>query len=745
MTIRRRSICLLIAVLAMPLWGLAAPPSPPDAAPTERPSTPSSETVRVALAQFDVVVRYSKGQIISGLTSRDFEVSENGVLLEVEAVDEWGAATAASPASNASQPPMAADAAPPQPASPPAASPSRVGVERRSIVFLFDGLNTSTALKMSQIKKAAVSFARRHLGPDDLAAVYQVDMTLRALSGVTGDPAEVVRAIERVAWMPSSTFAEDVTESVLAYRSNAGIDYMPSRLTAGALLHSQVIDWQREHIYKTMDSLGSVFEGLPGKHILVFLSAGFPMTTPGDIYKDQGGFTPAFRDLVRTLSRNGVTVYSIDLGDDLSIGDASRPIDWRIAVGKIGMEESALSDLGLDRDFSFGSAGSRREGLGVMAGETGGQLLTHGDFNRAFEIIQEESTRFYRISCKVPEARGQLRYSKVVIRVKRPDAKVSARRGRYGDVVPGSTALAETNAGDRLVESLDRYRSIVVRGSTGVLPFPDPDGAFPVVVVAEAVGPLEYTGDAKGGASVDLDYFIVARAGDQVIRSSSKNLKATVKPEGTGSLRRTFRLEGRVSLRPGAYQLQAIVRIAAPPQYGSWTTTLIVPQMSPTDGSLHLAGLFLLPPGNEESPLLLKPELASGQSDPLVLSTGMRVLPATQREYPSAGELLGLFWLRGLVVPEGGAPDLEITVKVLDAQGVERVTPSRLLVFQPAGPGAHRGLVGIDLSSLDAGSYLLRVQARHRADTTNPAEAKATFQVVPARATGTPTAAAGSG
>ena len=64
------------------------------------------------------------------------------------------------------------------------------------------------------------------------------------------------------------------------------------------------------------------------------------------------------------------------------------------------------------------SASSRREFLGVIAAETGGRLLTQTDLSKAFDAIQEESTQFYRISCRVPVTRAAVRYRKLVIKVK---------------------------------------------------------------------------------------------------------------------------------------------------------------------------------------------------------------------------------------------------------------------------------------------------------------------------------------
>jgi hypothetical protein len=113
------------------------------------------------------------------------------------------------------------------------------------------------------------------------------------------------------------------------------------------------------------------------------------MTTAGDARNGSGGFTPKFRELIRSLAAYGVTVYSLDIGNDLAMGDASEKIDWRIAVGKVGMDENVLSDLGLERSIGSNSASSRREFLGVIAAERGGQLL----LQTAFSGVRHDSGR----------------------------------------------------------------------------------------------------------------------------------------------------------------------------------------------------------------------------------------------------------------------------------------------------------------------------------------------------------------
>src|SRR5215831_4585766 len=90
---------------------IAAPPQGP--APSAPPvKTPAYEHVEVRLAQLDVVVRDKAGHVVSGLSPKDFSVFEDGVPLEVVAVDEWGRPETAPAAKGVPQTPAPAPETP---------------------------------------------------------------------------------------------------------------------------------------------------------------------------------------------------------------------------------------------------------------------------------------------------------------------------------------------------------------------------------------------------------------------------------------------------------------------------------------------------------------------------------------------------------------------------------------------------------------------------------------------------------
>ncbi|HEX6851573.1 MAG TPA: VWA domain-containing protein [Candidatus Polarisedimenticolaceae bacterium] len=673
----------------------AAPAPPPVKAP-------AVEKVVVRLAQFDVVVRDKEGKLIRGLEAKDFVVLEDGSPLDVVAVDSWESlekAAAAEPAPASPEPvpePQTGDAPSPTPAAP------KKDEDQRAFLILFDNLNASTAMRLTQAKRAATRFVRENLRANDLAAVYTLDHALRPISPFSTNPEETVRAVEKVAWFESSTFSEQIAESILAYQSESAASRMQGRLQNAAPIEGGRLDWTRQHVYRSLASLAEVFHSLPGRRVLVLVSAGFPMTAPGDVERLRGGFTNEFRDLVKAMGRSGVAVYTIDVGDDLAMGDVKNRIDWRVAVGKLGMDESFMADLGFDSAFGTGSASSRREFLGVLANETGGRMLTSNDLNRAFETIQEDTANYYRVSCRVREQAGDARYRRIVVKVRGiDDARVTARRGRYSDVTPNPSS-AGTAASDRI----ERYARLLLRTSATTLPAPS-DKSIPVAIVAEVVGPVVLAPDTEGAGRVELDFVAVARVAGEVVGRYSRRVSVRVRPEGLEAVRRGFRVEGRIDLPAGIYDLQTTVRLEEPAQLAMWSGPIAVPPPGRGTG-LRFAGAILARE-SEPLPLLAKAELKADAKDALALPQGLRLLPPVDPAFQGRESALVLFWLEGL--PVGDAPPrFTMDVTAVGPEGATSPLPGGIVFFEPDGE-RYRGVLRASLAGLAPGAWQIRVAA----------------------------------
>lgn len=683
----------------------AAPKAPPQA-------VPGVEQITVRLAQFDVVVRDKNGRLVHDLTPKDFKVVEDGVPLDIVAVDEWGgqrSAAAPSPSSGASSAAPAQQPSVPSPeTSPPASTPAQspqAPEERRSFLIVFDALGETTALRMSQAKTAATQFVRTRFRPGDVGAVYQIDLAVRAQTGVTSDREALASGIQKVAWLPPSSLADQVSESVLAYMGETNQSVALNRLQQQSATVAGQLDWQRDHIYDSLTDLTAVFQGMPGKRVMVLASPGFPMTTTSDQRFQLGGFTPKFRQLVKTLATYGVTVYSLDLGTELSAGDASNAIDWRVAVGKLGMDENVLSDLGLERTLGTNSASSRRQFLGVIASESGGRMLTDTNLDKAFAAIDEESTRFYRISCRVPVTATN-RYRSLKVTVTRDGVTVAGRRGRYSDIVPLERLPVSTVPSS--VDSLAGYKRLDARGVAVPLPAAGAD-KIPVTVVLEPLGPIDVPTDPQGVGKVDLDVLIVARAAGEVVARYQRGMTATLR-QGVDVVRKGFRVEGRLEMVPGIYEVQGTVRLGAPPQVATWTGSVAVPPQSKS-ATPSILGPIMTTDRGSTAPLLSQPPSPPG-SDPLLVKPGFRVLPASSTEFFDDETLLTIFWLRDFAAPEETNPHIEMKVSLIDAAGAVVDAPSQLLFFGPSAGVGFSAVARLDCSKLASGTYIVQVAAK---------------------------------
>jgi hypothetical protein len=88
-----------------------------------------------------------------------------------------------------------------------------------------------------------------------------------------------------------------------------------------------------------------------------------------------------------------------------------------------------------------------------------------------------------------------------------------------------------------------------------------------------------------------------------------RSFTARVKPDGVAAIRKSFRVEGRLSLVPGIYEFQSSIRLGDPPQLASWTATVAVPPPPKATGPTF-AGVLLSAESGAESPLLSRPMIA---------------------------------------------------------------------------------------------------------------------------------------
>jgi hypothetical protein len=179
--------------------------------------------------------------------------------------------------------------------------------------------------------------------------------------------------------------------------------------------------------------------------------------------------------------------------------------------------------------------------------------------------------------------------------------------------------------------------------------------------------------------------------------------------KGIDAVRAGFRVEGRLDLVPGIYEIQGTIRLASPPQVGTWTGTVAVPPQSKSSTPAIL-GPIVTVDGPAAAPLLSQPSVQEA-ADPLSVKSGIRFLPASSMDFPTEQSLLAMFWLKDFAPPSDKPPSIEMSVTLIDAGGGQLTAPSELVYFGPSPAGGFSVIARVNCSKVPSGTYLVQVAA----------------------------------
>jgi len=407
-------------LLAAGLCAVVAAPQP-----TFRSST--------SLVEVDIIARDRDGRFVSGLTSDDFEVLEEG---KPQSIQHFYLVTEKA---NITVEPLSTVVLP--------RSPDRT--DRRILVFFFDNEHLS-ADALLKLKQSAMDFVNGQLLPTDVAGVFingalanghltnQKQELLDAIRGA--EPAfesteARVRALlefPRIESLQEAAQIESGDRAVLAdvgarvcggdearlCAADGGREFVEDKLQRKARLF---IDQSRRAASATIRSIGYIvrnLSGLEGRKTLVVLSEGFHV-------EDARSSLPL---VAGQASRAGVTIYCIDArGTSAQSGIA--------AASDVSVKGAGLSGFGDTSD----------EGLDILAAETGGMTLRHrDDLRRALADVASDTSTYYVLAYAPENLVLDGKYRRITLKTKWAGLDVRARRGYVATPLPTTKQLRIT-------------------------------------------------------------------------------------------------------------------------------------------------------------------------------------------------------------------------------------------------------------------------------------------------------------
>jgi VWFA-related protein len=551
------AVGVLLSMAVGPLGGQQTTPPP---APVFR------STVNLILV--DVVVRDRKGAVVTGLTSGDFQLLEDGKPQQITTfafeqisgtarpVERASVLAGASAGGTARVGPGAAAAQTAAGSVPPVPLTSEEVAGHRLLTLLFD----TSSMQPEDVQKAtdsAIKWVNEQMTPADLVAVASIGSSLQILTDFTSDKEQVQSALQTFSGANGTAFAS-VDASTAATDEASQTDD-----TATTDASAQELDTFNNDVrLRALKTLAEALAPIQQKKAILYFSAGMQRNGTDNQVE--------LRAAVNAAVRANVAIYPVDARGLQAIvpGGSARQ----------GSRGGLSAFTGSAVASQFSTLAAQQETLTTLAADTGGTaFLDANDFGEAFGQVTKDISSYYILGYASTNGDRDGRYRRITVRLRgKSDAKVDAREGYYAD-----RDFAHTAKTDREVQLQEQLAMqipatdipmFVTAGWFRLAPdryYVPVSLAVPGSAVPPAKGQEKITLDVAGTVR-DERNFPVGRIRDTM----------TVPPAGADGLAaRQVLYQTGVALPPGRFSVKIAVRENSTGQMGTFETKIVVPEL----------------------------------------------------------------------------------------------------------------------------------------------------------------------
>jgi VWFA-related protein len=673
---QRLTVAILVAAFA---GVLAAQQQPAPQAPVvDQP--PVTFRVEVNYVEVDAFVTDAEGNVVTNLTTSDFEVFEDGKPQKISSFSLVNI-----PIERAERPLFAGKPIEPD-------VQTNEHLEGRIYLIVLDDVHTDFT-RTPRVKAATRRFIEQNFGTNDLAAVVFTGRS-DASQDFTNSPRLLLAAIDK---FTGRKLRSTTIQRIESARVNPGT----GQLEPGDDIDQMDRAFRARSVMNNIRKMSEFMAGVRGRRkalLLVgegvdyniFEATGLLGSTASAILLDT-------QDAIASATRGNVSIYAID-PRGLMTG-AEDLIEVSGTVGDAN-GQSLQSEMRLSQDS-----------LRVLASSTGGfAAVNRNDLNGAFDRIVAENSSYYMFGYYSTNERRDGRFRKIEVRVKRPGLRVRSRNGYFearGRRPANSTPPTSPNSmNPALAEAISSPLPVSgVPIKVFAAPF---KGAAPnaaVAYVAEVdVSSFEFV--EKDGISSEV-LELVNSATDskgKQFAGERQRVDLKLKPDTLARARsRGFRLVNQMSLPPGRYQMR-VAATSSTGRSGSVLYDLEVPDFSKE--KFLMSGVALTSRAAAEAPTV-KPK------DPL--ADYLPGPPTTMREF-GRDDTVALFAEFYENMPGSQAHMLEFKAE-LRAEGgrvVQTVTDQRSSTDLQGGSGGYGFSARLPLDEAEPGLYVIHVEGQAR-------------------------------
>ncbi len=526
----------------------------------------------------NVIPRDKKtGEIIKGLTAKDFTITENGkpqqiTSFDYESVDEAAAlneATISGKAGNSillgKSPIMTGDA-----------------LRDHRLVVLFFDITSMQPEDIERAQDAARNYINKQMQPADVVAVVSLDSSLSLDQDFTQDKKLLLNAVnsyygdQTQGFAPGSTSTTNQVEDTTAYTAD----------------ESEYNDINTDRELYAIASIAKSINYINQKKALIYFSGG--------ISRDGIENQASIRTAINAAVRSNMAIYSVDargLQAISPLGDASTGS----IRGNSAYNGGALQN-NLDANFNS------QEVLANLSSDTGGKaFFDSNDFAPAFQRMQQDMSAYYVIGFRSSDARRDGSWRRLSIKINRSDVKLEYRPGYYAPA-----DFKHSNKEDRERELDEQMASDLPATDVSVylqalyFRIDDFHYAVPIsILVPGSQIPFVKGGD-RDKATLDVIGEVKDSAG-RVIGNARDTVKLAI-DQAQQVRQRNIQYSTSFTLPAGKFHLKFVVRENETGHMGSFETDINVPDLrkAPVKLSSIVLASQRIPAGKKADNLLVR-------------------------------------------------------------------------------------------------------------------------------------------
>jgi len=519
----------------------------PFAGAQQQPSTTESQfTLKVNsdIVLTNVVVRDKKtGEVVRGLTAKDFTLQENGKTQRISSFD-FESVDQAAPLNEATingQSIFNAKAG--------VASPEELR-NHRLIVMFFD-LVSMQPEDIERAQDAARNYINKQMKPADIVAVVSLDTELSIDQDFTQNKQLLLNAVNNY----SGASAQGLGSNTSANQVEDATSYSPDE--------SEFNDLNTDRELFAIATISKSLAGIQEKKSMLYFSGG--------IQRNGIENQASLRSAINAAVRANLSIYSVDsrgLEAVSPLGDAST-----------GSLRGANSYNGTSLQNNLDSNFNTQEVMATLSSDTGGKaFFDSNDFGPAFQQIQRDTSAYYVLGFRSTDQRQDGRYRRLSIKVDRSDVKLEFRKGYYApaDFKHSNRQNREQQLEDQLASDMPAT-DVAVYLQAWYFRTDETHYYIPVsIVVPGSQIPFVKGGD-KDKATLDVIGEVKDSAG-HVIGQARQTVKLNI-DESQQVRQKNVQYSTGFNLPVGKYHLKFVVRENETGHMGSFETDINVPDL----------------------------------------------------------------------------------------------------------------------------------------------------------------------